>query len=124
LRFSTKRTCMIEGCKRNIYAKRVCINHYERLKSYGILEKLNFTKDKVKPCLVYNCKSYDYEEGYCLDQLELIKEYGSPYVPRVVTYCAIVLFAINYILNLVCVKIIMKNYIFSIRGDVKGNGQT
>jgi len=89
LRFSTKRTCMIEGCKRNIYAKRVCINHYERLKSYGILEKLNFTKDKVKPCLVYNCKSYDYEEGYCLDQLELIKEYGSPYVPRVVTYCAI-----------------------------------
>lgn len=110
---------MIDACIKPIYAKRVCINHYERLKHYGVLEKLNFSKDNVKQCLAYDCKGYDYEEGYCLDHLKIIKEYGSPYVPRVVSYCAI------------CNKIHFKNGLceshyeelkYSILGDVKWSG--
>lgn len=119
MRFSTKGTCIIDACERQIYAKRVCIKHYERLKYNGVLEGLNFSKDNVKQCLAYGCKGYDYENGYCLDHLEIIRDHGSPYVPRIVLHCEFCN-KVHYQSGL-CEKH-YKELQYSIRNDIRWNG--
>lgn len=70
--------CHIEGCGRNVVARRLCGLHYQRLKRNGDPLKTRYREG----CAVSGCEGKHKAQGYCNMHYRRFKKHGDPNYDR------------------------------------------
>lgn len=85
------RLCSVEGCGRKLRARGYCVSHYNRVRSYGSIDRpckqcgkgIPLDKGHVKlcdecnQCSVEGCTGGDISKGLCQEHYMAVRRYGS-----------------------------------------------
>jgi len=80
------KTCKVEGCNNEYYAKGYCNAHYQQMWKHGEIKPIK-KREKYKidrTCNVENCDEPYYAKGYCREHYIRQYLYGKPeYIPSI-----------------------------------------